>query len=95
MCRINTLHFLLCTVFLLFSITIAGQQSVATFYLSKFKWGHTFLDVNRELLDQYAACTTSAEVVKQQNDYLCKLDEEANAVTGNKIHTDSLVNVFS
>ncbi|KAK4302365.1 hypothetical protein Pmani_025550 [Petrolisthes manimaculis] len=62
------------------SLYICGQKSAATFYLSKFKWGRTFLELNGELLDEYAACSTSTEVVTRQNDYLRKLDEEATAV---------------
>ena len=38
--------------------------------LSKFNWGHVFLELNREPLQEYAAAKNSAEVVKIQDAYL-------------------------
>jgi len=35
--------------------------------------GHSFLSTNEELLDRYAACPTSAEVIQVQTDYLDQL----------------------
>jgi pre-rRNA-processing protein TSR3 len=35
-----------------------------------FKWGHTFLELNHDLLESYSEVDTSAEVVKIQNDFL-------------------------
>ena len=35
-----------------------------------FKWGHTFLELNHDLLEAYSEVDTSAEVVKVQNDFL-------------------------
>lgn len=32
--------------------------------------GHSFLSLNEGLLERYADCTTSAEVIQVQNDYL-------------------------
>jgi len=38
--------------------------------LSKFSWGHTFLELNDEPLRRYADCADSAAVVDVQDDYL-------------------------
>ncbi len=38
--------------------------------LDGFKWGHTFLELNHDLLESYSEADTSAEVVKVQNDFL-------------------------
>ena len=53
----------------------------ATLYITRFKeeardlmngykWGHTFLELNHDLLEAYSEADTSAEVVKVQNDFL-------------------------
>lgn len=33
-------------------------------------WGESFLDLNRAILDEYASCKNSAEVVQVQNEYM-------------------------
>ena len=38
--------------------------------LDGFKWGHTFLELNHDLLEAYSEADTSAEVVKVQNEVL-------------------------
>ena len=38
--------------------------------LNKFKWGHAFLSLNRELMALYTACLTSADVIAVQNGWL-------------------------
>ena len=40
--------------------------------LEKFKWGHSFYEVNQELLDMYAACKDGAECVAKQMEFLKK-----------------------
>ena len=35
--------------------------------------GHSFLSTNEELLDRYAACPSSVEVIQVQKDYLDQL----------------------
>ena len=35
-----------------------------------FKWGHTFLELNHDLLEAYSDADTSAEVVNVQNELL-------------------------
>ena len=38
--------------------------------MNGFKWGHTFLELNHDLLEAYSEVDTSAEVVKVQNEFL-------------------------
>jgi len=45
-------------------------------HLGKLKWGKTFLSVNSELLDKYAQCKDSTEVVAAQQSHLKQLEEE-------------------
>jgi len=51
---------------------ILGEQNQAELILSKFNWGHVFLELNREPLAEYAAARDSAEVVRIQMAYLSK-----------------------
>ena len=48
---------------------IIGEKEEASQILSKFAWGHNFLDLNREPLDRYASAETSKEIVSIQWDY--------------------------
>ncbi|WP_435195886.1 DUF367 family protein [Natronomonas sp. EA1] len=49
---------------------ILGEPEQAEEILSKFRWGHTFLELNAEPLERYADCETSQEVVAVQQEYL-------------------------
>eukprot|EP00123_Amoebidium_parasiticum_P006601 comp17517_c0_seq1/m.17049 comp17517_c0_seq1/g.17049 ORF comp17517_c0_seq1/g.17049 comp17517_c0_seq1/m.17049 type:complete len:330 (-) comp17517_c0_seq1:638-1627(-) len=55
---------------------ICGFREEASEVLSKFKWGQSFIDVNRELLERYAQCKTSAEVIAEQGKWMAMLEEE-------------------
>nr|CAG4644351.1 EOG090X0EVF [Lepidurus arcticus] len=55
---------------------MVGEKDLARSYLAKFKWGSTFITINEELLDNYAACKTSTEVVEAQHKYIEKIEEE-------------------
>lgn len=59
-----------CVEALAAAMFICGFKSEAKFYLSKFSWGHSFLELNSEALELYAACSDSASVIKAQEDYL-------------------------
>ena len=52
------------------ALAIFGRQDRAADILSKFTWGHTFLELNEEPLRRYAACADSAAVVEVQREYL-------------------------
>jgi pre-rRNA-processing protein TSR3 len=52
------------------ALAILGERAPAEEILSKFSWGHTFLELNEEPLERYAACADSTDVVAVQDDYL-------------------------
>ena len=52
------------------ALAIFGRRDRAARILSKFTWGHTFLELNDEPLRRYAACADSAAVVAVQQAYL-------------------------
>ena len=52
------------------ALVILGERSQAELILSKFNWGHVFLELNREPLQEYASARDSAEVVEIQMAYL-------------------------
>jgi pre-rRNA-processing protein TSR3 len=49
------------------SLYIAGFKKEAEQLMSIFTWGHTFLELNGMLLDNYKTAKDSAEIVKIQN----------------------------
>lgn len=57
---------------------IVGYKELGEILLKKFKWGHTFYEVNEELLEKYAKCKDSADVVAAQKEYLEQLEVEHN-----------------
>jgi len=52
------------------ALCILGHRAQAEEILGKFRWGHTFLELNDEPLRRYADCAGSAEVVNVQSEYL-------------------------
>ncbi|GAA0312496.1 DUF367 family protein [Halarchaeum salinum] len=52
------------------ALCILGEREHAERVLSKFTWGHTFLELNEEPLRRYADCADSTEVVAVQQEYL-------------------------
>ncbi|XP_045464174.1 18S rRNA aminocarboxypropyltransferase [Harmonia axyridis] len=63
-CQLSCVEALAATMY------IVGFKSNARFYLNKFSWGHSFLELNEELLDKYSECANSEEVIAAQNQYL-------------------------
>ncbi|KAG6542332.1 hypothetical protein Mapa_016258 [Marchantia paleacea] len=59
-----------CVEALVAALYICGEQLTAEALLGKFKWGHGFLSLNKELLDAYAACKTADEVIEVQDEFL-------------------------
>ncbi len=52
------------------ALAILGERAQAERILSKFSWGHTFLELNEEPLRRYADCVDSAAVLAVQDDYM-------------------------
>lgn len=59
------------------SCTILGEREQAEFLMSKFMWGKHFFTLNEEPLKDYAAASSSAEVVAAQDAFLPDEDEDA------------------
>lgn len=58
------------------AMKITGMDDEATFYLSKFSWGHSFLELNQELLELYSNCKSSEEILEVQQKYLDDSEKE-------------------
>jgi len=52
------------------ALCILGERDHAERLLAKFRWGHTFLELNDEPLRRYADCEDSSAVVATQDEYL-------------------------
>jgi len=63
------------------SLYIIGYSDHATILLQRFRWGETFLKLNSDLLNLYAECNNSNEVIEKQNKYLKELAEEDDLVS--------------
>jgi len=61
---------LTCAEALAAGLYISGYRDAAELLMNKFKWGHGFITLNRELLESYTLCTTGEEVLETQNRWL-------------------------
>lgn len=55
---------------------IIGFKDLALKYMSKFSWGHSFVELNEELLDIYAKCTDSKSVVEAQTTFIARAQKQ-------------------
>ena len=78
------------------SICATGYREQGEFLLSKFKWGHSFVEQNGHLLDLYLACTTAEEVQKVQEEHLKQLqyDHEHRQDKGGLVFVCVCMHVF-
>jgi len=51
------------------ALYISGFKQQAAELLSIFGWGHTFLELNRALLENYASAQDSTEIIKMQHSF--------------------------
>jgi pre-rRNA-processing protein TSR3 len=51
------------------ALYILGEKALAAEMMEKFKWGHTFLELNSNLLDDYAKAETEEQVVQLEKEY--------------------------
>ena len=52
------------------ALYILGHKDQAAAILSKFNWGHTFLELNREPLEDYSKAKDSREILQIQDEYM-------------------------
>ena len=52
------------------ALFIAGFREKASQLLSIFKWGHTFIELNQERLENYAKAKDSTEIIKVQAHFI-------------------------
>ncbi|MED6239310.1 ribosome biogenesis protein tsr3 [Ataeniobius toweri] len=55
---------------------IVGFEELAVLLLQKFKWGTVFLELNKVLLDRYAACQSEEELLSVEKEFLTSKPEE-------------------
>ncbi|MDW0272773.1 MAG: DUF367 domain-containing protein, partial [Nitrososphaeraceae archaeon] len=48
---------------------ILGEKQYARLLLNKFKWGHTFLELNHDALEDYSAAEDRKEIVDIESQY--------------------------
>jgi len=68
--KLSTLEALVAALF------IAGFHEQASELLAMYKWGHTFLELNREMLETYAGAKDSTEVVEMQKQFITNMEIE-------------------
>jgi pre-rRNA-processing protein TSR3 len=51
------------------ALYILNEKELAAKMMDKFKWGHTFLQLNANLLEDYAAAETEEQVIELEEEY--------------------------
>ena len=69
-----------CAEALIAGLLICGFRSDAEKVMAKFSYGDEFYRLNEGLWDIYARCEDGEQVLKAQNEYLKKIDEEDAAM---------------
>ncbi|RQM25911.1 hypothetical protein B5M09_000150 [Aphanomyces astaci] len=71
-------HKLSCVEAIAATLYIVGLADEAVQLMDEFPWGMEFLKINADVLDAYAACETSDEVVAAQDAYLASCQAEVD-----------------
>ncbi|EFA00286.2 uncharacterized protein LOC658853 [Tribolium castaneum] len=52
------------------TLYITGYKKLARQYLDKFSWGHSFIELNKNILEVYSNCSDSQSVIAEQTKYI-------------------------
>ncbi|XP_055918763.1 18S rRNA aminocarboxypropyltransferase [Eupeodes corollae] len=63
-CKLSCVEAIAATLF------ITGFKKEAHWYMGKFSWGHSFIELNETILEKYSECKSSEDVLKVQNEYI-------------------------
>lgn len=55
------------------ALYILGDKQTAAEIMNKFKWGHTFLELNANLLEDYSNAETQEQMMQQEREYFPNL----------------------
>jgi pre-rRNA-processing protein TSR3 len=55
------------------ALYILGEKAQAIAIMDKFKWGHTFLELNSNLLEDYASAETEEQIMQLEREYFPQL----------------------
>lgn len=69
-CRLSCVEAVAATLY------IVGLKKEARWYMSKFSWGHAFIELNEELLEAYSNCKNREEILTVQNAWIEKSQKE-------------------
>ena len=61
------------------ALYILNEKDLAVKMMDKFKWGHTFLQLNANLLDDYAAAETKEQVIELEEEYFPQMVRNYNS----------------
>jgi pre-rRNA-processing protein TSR3 len=67
------------------ALFITGSRDAASAILDKFRWGHTFLELNSSILEEYSEARSSADVLRISESYGLSATSPA-AVDGSSTH---------
>jgi pre-rRNA-processing protein TSR3 len=55
------------------ALYVLGDKKLAADIMDKFKWGHTFLELNSNLLEDYAGAETEDQIIQLEKEYFPQL----------------------
>jgi rRNA small subunit aminocarboxypropyltransferase len=55
------------------ALYVLGEKKLAADIMDKFKWGHTFLELNSNLLEDYAHAETENQITQLEKEYFLQL----------------------